>query len=773
MATLTSSLVVRLLDQVTAPARKIGAALTGLDKSARGSFGDRLTGAIERNNAALDRTRGRLLDATAGFFILKNAISGPVSAAMEFESAMADVRKVVDFPTPEAFKDFQQSLVELSKVVPISVNGLAAIAAAAGQAGIAGEDLVKFTENAAKVGVAFDISADQAGEAMAKLMTGLGLSIDEVTLLSDAMNHLSNAQASSAAEILDVVRRVGAQSKQFGFSAVEVSAFASAMIAAGAESEVAATSFRNMGMALTRGESATKRQNAAFKTLGLDAAKVAKAMQEDAVGTTVRVLEQIAKLPKEMQAAVSSDLFGNEARALGPLLTNLDLVRDSLALVDEQSKYAGSSFKEFEVRAGTFENALQTFNNQLTAMKIVIGSALIPVINDLMGAITPVIERVSDFIGQYPDLTANVATAAAGLVAFKIATAGLTFVGLLGRGGALSLMAIGFNTVGKAAIAARGAITGTIAMQTALSGGAAYTGLQKTADAAKSLVRVTPGLNLVGPALWAIGGALGALTAPVVAGVAAVASAGLLIWKYWDRLSSIFAGVGRAIGEQLAPAIEAVRPVLDWLSPLGETIAAGWEKASQAISDFVGWIGSFFQQEVLSEEDKAGFEQAGYDAATRMIEAVKSKVGELVQWFAGLPSRILSAIGSIDIGSLIKWPTPPAWLSRLWGGGTTQVEAPAEPSGRVSGHRKRGGPVWPGGSFLVGEGGEPEIFTPKTSGKITPVSKAGGGNFTWTGNVVVQGVTDPVATGQMVAKAIRDELNEMMRGAHSDGLARA
>ena len=134
----------------------------------------------------------------------------PVQAARAFESAMGDVTKVVDFPTPQAFKDFQAALVEMSKTVPLSVNGLAQIAAAAGQAGIAGDDLIPFTEAAAKIGVAFDISADQAGEALAKLRTALGLSTPEAVLLTDAMNELSNAQASSAAEILDVVRRVGA-----------------------------------------------------------------------------------------------------------------------------------------------------------------------------------------------------------------------------------------------------------------------------------------------------------------------------------------------------------------------------------------------------------------------------------------------------------------------------------------------------------------------------------------------------------------------------------
>jgi TP901 family phage tail tape measure protein len=768
---LTSSLVVRLIDQVTGPARKVGGSLLGLNRAANaasGTFGARLGAAIDRNNAALADARGGLVDAIAGFYALKTAIGGPVKEAMAFESAMADVKKVVDFPTPESLKAFEQGLIDLSKRVPLSVNGLAKIAAAAGQAGIAGADLNKFTEAAAKVGVAFDITAEEAGDAMAKLMTGLGLSIDQAILLTDSMNHLSNAQASSAAEILDVVRRVGAQAKMFGYSSTQVSAFASAMISAGAESDVAATSFRNMGLALTKGASATKAQRGAYKALGLDAKKVAKGMQNDAVGTTLDVLERLSKLPKEMQASVASDLFGNEARALGPLLTNLALVKDSLKLVDSQAKFAGSSFKEFEVRAKTFENAVQIFNNRLSALKIVIGAALIPALNDLMGAISPVIDQITSFAQANPELTRNVLAAAAALVSFKIAASALRYIGLIGRGGLLSMTALGFNTIGKAAIAARTAIAGTLAMQAALSGGAAYSGMAKLSDAALAIVRITPGLSLVGPALGAIGSALGAITLPVVAGIAAVAAIGAVIYKYWDRLSATFAGVARAVGEQLAPAFEAARPVLEWLKPVGDVIASGWEKAGAAIRAFGEWIGSFFSREVLSDEQKAKWEQSGYQAATAMIESIKAKIGELIAWFGELPGKILAAVGRIDLGSLIDFGSIRSKIANSLGlGGSEAAPPPAnENTPTKSGERAGGGPVWSGGSYLVGEN-EPEIFSPKKSGTITPASRAGAMNVK-IGDVHIHGVTDPKAVAKAVGQELADELARVLRGAHSD-----
>jgi TP901 family phage tail tape measure protein len=584
---LTSSLIVRLIDQVTAPARSISKSILGIQDAMRpgagaAGFSDRLTAAIDRNNAAMDAARGRMFDSLAAGYALKTALTAPINAAANFESAMADVRKVVDFATEGEFTAFRNELLALSRQLPVSVEGLAQIAAAAGQAGIAQKDIIAFTEAAAKVGVAFDISADQAGDAMAKMMTGLGMTLPEVISLSDAMNHLSNAQASSAAEILDVVRRVGAMGKQYGFTAEQTAAFGSAMIASGAQTEVAATSFMNMGRALTRGASATNRQKAALGQLGLEAGDVAKRMQTDAVGTTIQVMEAISKLPKEMQAAVSSDLFGDEARALGPLLTNLPLLRESLGLVGDESKYAGSAFKEFAARSATFQNRMQTFRNVMSALSITIGNALLPVLTDMMARIEPIIDAVSKWIERNPDLTAGIISATAAIIGLRVALSALSFMGLMGRGGALSLLAAGMNTVGAAAGRLGTGARNAVALQTALgamAGGQTLTTMQRLTAGLRGAVLAVPGMGALGSALSAIGAAIATISAPVwglfAAIAVAVAAAGVAIYKYWDRITATLSGVGQAIGEILAPAFEAIRPVLDWFAPLGDAIAAG------------------------------------------------------------------------------------------------------------------------------------------------------------------------------------------------------
>jgi TP901 family phage tail tape measure protein len=775
MATMTSRLLVSLIDGVSAPARKASQGLLGIPRAVRQangqmtSFTQRLDTAISRNTASLDRARGRMMDAVAGYYLLTRAIGGPIKAAMRFEEAMADVKKVVDFPTPQAFKDFQKELLDMSKTIPVSVDGLAQIAAAAGQNGIPLDQITKFTEAAAKIGVAFDISANEAGTAIAKLMTGLGIGLDEAVKLSDAMNHLSNNQASKASEILDVVRRVGAQGTMFGYTAEDTAAFASAMIAAGAESEVAATSFRNMGKALTIGEAATKRQDAAFGKLGMSSTKVAKAMQKDAVATTMLVLEALAQVPEEQRAAISSQLFGDEARALGPLLTNLDLVKKSVGLVADESAYAGSAFREFEIRSKTLTGKLETFLNRLRSIGIEIGNALIPILSELMDRLTPVIEWASSFISQNAEVVAGLIAIAAGVVALKIALVSLSYLGLMGRGGVLGALSVGAKMLGGTVGYLWGAARASVALQAALgamAGGQTLGILGKIAVGARGMLFAVPGVSMLAAGISAIGAGVAAISAPVWAAfaaiAAAVAAAGYSVWKYWDRITSVMSGVGAAIGDILAPAIEAIRPALDWLAPIGDMIAKGWQSAKDVIASVGEWLSAFFSREVLSDEDKAKYHDAGYDAIMALWDGMKQVMADLLSWVSEKAAMLASPF--VKLGGVIKGALSDSGINTT--GGVDEFSG-------VDGTRAKGGPMSAGRSYLVGEQG-PEVVTPSKGGYVHPNGSKPGGSSG--GGIVVSPVFNfngtPKETADQIAVRVMDKIERSIKnglnGSYSD-----
>ncbi|EAC1831193.1 phage tail tape measure protein, partial [Escherichia coli] len=71
--------------------------------------------------------------------------------------------------------------------------------------------------------------------------------------------------------------------------------------------------------------------------------------------------------------------------------------------------------------------------------------------------------------------------------------------------------------------------------------------------------------------------AIGAISWPVVAVVAAIVAGALLIRKYWEPVSAFFGGVVEGLKAAFAPVGELftpLKPVFDWL---GEKLQAAWQ----------------------------------------------------------------------------------------------------------------------------------------------------------------------------------------------------
>ena len=114
----------------------------------------------------------------------------PVREAMKFESAMADVKKVVDFDGAKESNNMSKAIQDMSMKIPMAQEELANIVAAGGQSGIEKQNLMEFAESAAEMGVAFDIPADKAGDMMAQWRTAFKMGQAEVVDLADKVNFL-------------------------------------------------------------------------------------------------------------------------------------------------------------------------------------------------------------------------------------------------------------------------------------------------------------------------------------------------------------------------------------------------------------------------------------------------------------------------------------------------------------------------------------------------------------------------------------------------------
>lgn len=412
---------------------QLKALITGVDKLSPVMTGVRKNAAMLRkqlNSSGLGKIT--FMDAVQGGAIAAPFVMG-VQAAMKFESAMADVKKVVNFDTPEQFKAMSNDVLDLSERLPMAADGIAQIVAAGGQSGIAREELNKFAEDAVKMGVAFDQTAAQSGEMMAKWRTAFHMNQDEVVTLADKINYLGNTGAASTAQISAIVTAIGPLGEVAGVNAGQLAAMGSALAGVGIAQDVAATGIKNFMLTMTAGNAATKSQREAYKALRLDANEIAQGMQTDSEGTMTRVLKTLAKVDKAKQAAVLTSLFGKESvGAIAPLLTNLDTLQKNFRSVGKEGDFAGSMQDEYTARAATTENGLQLLQNRVTRLGITVGTALLPPFNDFMATVGPIISNVTELAGAHPWLIKGILGAAVGFTVLRLATAAAT--------GALTLM---------------------------------------------------------------------------------------------------------------------------------------------------------------------------------------------------------------------------------------------------------------------------------------------------------------------------------------------
>ena len=456
----------------------------------------------ERMGKANDMAKKGLMIAGAG----AAALAVPVKLSIDFESAMADVKKVVDFDTPQQFKQMENDIISMSTRLPMAAKDIAAIYAAGGQSGIAKNELTQFAETAVKMGVAFDITAEESGQAMAEMRTAFKMSQSEVTTLADKINYLGNNTPAAAKGIMDIVQRIGPLGEVGGFASGSIAALGATIRGMGVAEEVAATGIKNMMLALVAGESATKGQQNAYIELGMDAKKVAEGMQKDAEGTTLSVLKAISKMDKYKQAAMLKELFGSESLgSIAPLLTNMQALEENLGKVSDKQKYAASMEKEYAARAATTANNLKLAKSSASALGITIGNQLLPGINSAAGLFSTAMNSVQAWAQANPALAATLT---------KIAVGAIAIVGGLS---ALSIGAI--------------AIFGPMMM------------------VAKGFSVVTGALNVMRIAL---------LANPIMLIIAGIALAAFLIYKNWGAISGFFSNLWANVKTSFSNGISAI-----------------------------------------------------------------------------------------------------------------------------------------------------------------------------------------------------------------------
>jgi len=164
------------------------------------------------------------------------AIAKLITAASEFETAFAGVQKTVD-ATAEELAGLRAEIRQMAKEIPLTTTELSKIGEVGGQLGISVQNMGRFINVIAKLGVATTMSIDDAAMSVARFAAIMRTSEEDYERLASTLVHLGNNFAATEQEIMTMSLRIAGAGKQVGMTEDQVLSLATALTAVGIRAE--------------------------------------------------------------------------------------------------------------------------------------------------------------------------------------------------------------------------------------------------------------------------------------------------------------------------------------------------------------------------------------------------------------------------------------------------------------------------------------------------------------------------------------------------------
>ena len=629
-------------------------------------------------------------------------LAGVVAEAVQFEAAMASVKKAVD-ATPEAMAHLSSQVKELAIELGMVPEAVAEITAAGGRLGVAFEDLPEFTRLAGQMAVAFDMTAEAAGDSAAKLANVFQIPLSEVRALGDAINTLGNNTAAREGEIVEALTRIGGSARQFGLATEQTAALTASFIALGKSPETAATAINSLLNRLQTGGQGVSGFAEGLDDLGLSANRLADNIRANPQAALREFLGSLEKLDNQQRAITLTKLFGAEyADDISLMVGALAEYDRQLGLVGDKTRTAGAMQSEFAAQMDTTEKKLEQAQIAIGNLAKELGSQLLPVVASGAQGFAGMAGSVLEFAATHPQITRFVTLLAAAKAASVAYSGALRVLGVEGTTATGALTA-GYTRVTTALAAYRAQIAAasaasagmSVAMRAqAVAAAATGTALRGAVGAMSALVRANPLATVItaGAAAFALmSGKVDETTARIRDMEQAVKDAD----KQYRELKTAAAGgipldVGKA-EQSLAAVSDAADKSRDALLQIQQQGKGAWGDLGESVKDVLPLVDS--QSEKLAkvtaelerqtarerelkdaiakrraeiESDKAIEElnkqnKAAQDAANQIGAAVRTTLDSLAKLSQGAARLTREQVDAV--GESLKTLTSPAAFS--------------------------------------------------------------------------------------------------------------
>ena len=361
-------------------------------------WGEELEGASE--SAQLLASAIMMSGAKAAVDALTESIKECIGASAEFDQALTGVAKTTSL-SGENLDQFGERLKDLATKIPLSTTELAKIAEVAGQLGIKEKDLLAFTETMAALTVSTNIAGEEGAENLARFMNIMGTSQDQVDRLGASIVDLGNNFATTEAEILAMAMNLAGAGKQLNLSEADILGIATAISSVGIAAGKGGTAFSKMliNMAVAVSTNSDKLED--FARI---AGKTTEEFTELFNSNRMKAIDLFFKgLGNGSESAIEklTEMGVTEVRLRDTMLrlaNSNSLLTDAVEMSNTAFKENTALVREANLFYGTTESQTKLLENAINNLKIAVGDALNPALNQFKGYATDAIKKITEWV---------------------------------------------------------------------------------------------------------------------------------------------------------------------------------------------------------------------------------------------------------------------------------------------------------------------------------------------------------------------------------------
>ena len=339
-----------------------------------------------------------------------------VKAASDWETAAAGMRKtndeIVDSSGKVVFshEQLEQQIRSLAQEIPISAKELAGLAETAGQLGIESDKVAQFTEVVAKMGVATNMTAEDAATSMAKFLNVTGSGTETVSNLASAVVELGNNTSATESEIMEMSQRWATTGSMIGLADDQIVAISATLLSMGVNVEAGGSALQRFGTKLNSAVLDGGKDLETFaQTAGMSADEFARAWEEDPARAMESFLVGLDEFQKSggnangllKELGITSV---QEVNAVLALAEGHDQLNDALDMSADAYKENSALNEEAAKAFDTLKSKLQVLKNKVTDVLIEIGGPLVDALVEAVDASEPLIDGIKDLAKKFSSL---------------------------------------------------------------------------------------------------------------------------------------------------------------------------------------------------------------------------------------------------------------------------------------------------------------------------------------------------------------------------------